>query len=97
MMKVEIEKVKAHIAAHFFVGGSVLNNTVLGGCEKIEISYEIESSDDPARVAAVLTNARNGCFIRQAVSGGVPIEDSLTLNGKPFDFFSYPPLPEESQ
>ena len=95
MMKVSIDKVRAHITGQFAVAGSVLANTIEAGCEKIDISYEVESSEDPARVAAVLANARNGCFIRQAVSKGVPISDSLTLNGNSFDFYSYPPLGEE--
>ena len=94
MMKIGFNKVRAHIVGHFSVSGSVLNNTIAGNCEKIEIDYQIESEDDPARVAALLTNARKGCFIRQAVSGGVLIADTLSLNGEAFDFYSYPPLAE---
>ena len=92
MLNVNITKVRAHIAAHFGVEGSVLNDTVRGGCSKIETSFQVESPDDPARVAAVLRNARSGCFIRQTVAHGVPFEDTTTLNGEPFDSHVYPPL-----
>ena len=91
-LNVNITKVRAHIVARFQVEGSLLQDTVLGGCAKIETDYQVESDDDPARVAAVLRNARSGCFIRQAVAHGVPFEDKLSLNGQAFDFNAYPAL-----
>lgn len=96
MLKIDMPKVHAHIKAYWFQEGSVLANTVKAGCEKIEINYQIESSETPEKIAALLTNARNGCFIRQSVAPGVPIEDTLTLNGEKFDFFSFAPLGEDS-
>ena len=92
MIDVNITKVRAHIVAHFGLEGSVLNDNVRGGCGKIETSFQVESPDDPARVAAVLRNARRGCFIRQTVANGVPFEDTVALNGQPFDAYAYPPL-----
>ena len=41
-------------------------------------------NDDPIKVAAVLRNARNGCWVRSAVAEPVAFEDSVTLNGKDF-------------
>jgi hypothetical protein len=50
----------------------------------VETRYEIESPDDPAKVAAMLRNAKNGCWVRAAVANPTPFEETLTLNGKAF-------------
>jgi len=90
MMKVKIDKVRAHIAIHFDLSGSVLAGTVRAGCLKVETSYDIKSPDDNARVASVLRNARNGCWVRAAVSSPVPFSDSIVLNGRQFDIDDFP-------
>ena len=54
------------------------------GAPKVETRYEIESPDDPTKVAAMLRNAKNGCWVRAAVANPTPFEDTLTLNGKSF-------------
>ena len=43
------------------------------------------SPDDPARVGAMLRNAKNGCWVRAADANPTPFEEKLTLNGKVFD------------
>jgi len=71
MLKVEITKVRSHIVAHEEVVGSAIEETIYGVCTRIETTYEIESPDDPAKVAAVIRNARNACIIGNTVSTGV--------------------------
>ena len=83
-MKVQVDSVRAHVAVHFDIRGSVLAGTIQAGAPKVETTYDIESPDDPAKVAAMLRNARNGCWVRAAVSRPVPFEDRLNLNGKSF-------------
>ena len=51
MMKVEISNVSAHVVLHVGVEGSVLAQTVQARGDKIEIHYDIESTDEPAKVA----------------------------------------------
>ena len=85
-MKVEISSVKAHVAVHFGLQGSVLVGTIEASAPKVETSYEIESPDDRNRVAAMLRNARNGCWVRAAVANPTPFEDNSTLNGEPIYF-----------
>ena len=85
-MKVDISSVKAHVAVHFGLEGSVLAGTIQASAPKVETSYEIESTDDRERVAAVLRNARNGCWVRAAVANPTPFEDRSTLNGEPILF-----------
>lgn len=95
LMKVNITKVRAHIAIHFDLRGSVLAETIQAGCPKVVTSYDIESPDDQARVAAMLRNARNGCWVRAAVTNPVPFEDSITLNGQALSIDAFPPREAE--
>ncbi len=84
MMKVQIGKVKGNVAVDFGLTGSVLAGTIKASTPKVVTSFEIESNDDPMKVAAVLRNARNGCWVRSAVAEPVAFEDSITLNGNAF-------------
>ena len=87
-MKVPLGSVSVHVDGHFWRTGSVLNDTIEAGCDKLVIHFEVESDQAPALIAAVLRNSRKGCYVRGAI--GVPIEDTLSVNGKPFDFNAYP-------
>ena len=84
-MKVTINNVKAHIGVHFGLDGSVLAGTIQASTPKVVTSYEIDSPDPEDRVAAVLRNARNGCWVRSAVANPTPFEDTINLNGKLFN------------
>ena len=91
MMKVNVENVRAHITLHVGVEGSVLAQTVQARADKIEINYDVESNDDPARVAGLMRNARNGCYVRQTIDRPGLFHDTITLNGQPFNLDDYPP------
>jgi uncharacterized OsmC-like protein len=91
MMKVNLGSVKAHVALHVAAEGSVLAQTVKARGEKIAIHYDVESPDDPARIAGVIRNARNGCYVRQTIDRPEIFEDTITLNGQPFNVYDYPP------
>ena len=84
MMKVNVTKVRAEAAVHFDISGSVLAGTIKAGAPKVVTRYEIESPEDPAKVAAMLRNAKNGCWVRAAVANPTPFEETLTLNGNAF-------------
>ena len=90
MMKVNIAHVRAQIKIHFDLSGSVLAETVKAGCLRVETNYDIESADDESRLASVLRNARNGCWVRAAVSTPVPFSDTTQLNGQPFNIDEFP-------
>ncbi len=93
MMKVEITNVKAHIAYHVALEGSVLAQTVQARAEKIEVHYDLDSSEESAKVAAVMRNARNGCYVRQTIDRPGLFHDTINLNGQPFRLEDYPPPP----
>ena len=91
MMKVSVDNVQAHIALSVGAEGSVLAQTIQARADKIEISYEIESSEPPDRIAGLVRNARNGCYVRQTIGRPELFHDTITLNGHPLDVAGYPP------
>jgi hypothetical protein len=91
MMKVNLGSVKAHVALHVAAEGSVLAQTVKARGEKIAIHYDIESPEEPGRLAGVIRNARNGCYVRQTIDRPELFEDTISLNGQPFNVDDYPP------
>ena len=91
MMKVAVDKVQAHIALSVGAEGSVLAQTIQARADKIEISYQIESTEAPERVAGLVRNARNGCYVRQTIGRPELFHDTITLNGQPLDMNDYPP------
>jgi organic hydroperoxide reductase OsmC/OhrA len=81
MLKVTVEKMTMHVVARFRVTGSVLQDTIEGEMLGAETTLEIESPDDPSRVARVIRNAERGCFVMQALLRPVPLTTATILNG----------------
>jgi hypothetical protein len=72
MMKVAIDKARVYVTARFKVEGSVLAQTVRASLDDVQTRLEVESKDTPDRVAGVVRNAENGCFVMQALLNPVP-------------------------
>ena len=93
MMKVDLTKAQAHIALHVGVEGSVLAQTIQARADKIVIHFDIQSNGEPSRVAGLVRNARNGCYVRQTINRPGLFVDTINLNGQPFNLDDYPPPP----
>ena len=90
-MKVEITSARVHVKADFTREGSVLAQTIQAGSDGIETRLEVESPEDPARVAGVVRNAENGCYVMQSLANPTPVATSVALNGTELNLASYPP------
>lgn len=90
MLKVEFSDARVRVKAHWSSEGSVFAGTISARCHEVETHVEIDSDDDPARVAALVRNAKNGCYAEATVANPVPLTSTVKLNGQPFDFESYP-------
>ena len=84
MMKVKIDKARMHVTAHVRQEGSVLQQTIRGSWPGIETKLELESNEPPERLAGVIRNAENGCFVLQALLNPVLVERSVFVNGAAF-------------
>ncbi len=81
MLKVQIDKVRMKVRIRYRLEGSVLANSVKSQCLGAETEIYVESKEDPSRVARVIRNAENGCFVHQSLVRPVPVQGSVILNG----------------
>ena len=85
MMKTKIDKAKIFVKPRFKSEGSVLRETAetVGlGCAA---RCELESAEAPEKVASVVRNAENGCYVMQTIVKPTPVERRFTLNGAAFE------------
>jgi len=85
MSKTKIAKARISVQAKFKSEGSVLAETVRAAGLGFETRLELESEESAERVAAVVRNAENGCYVMQTILNPVPVLRSCTLNGADFD------------
>ncbi len=90
-MKVDITSARVHVTVRFTREGSVLAQTIRAGAEGIETRLEVESPDEPAKVAGVVRNAENGCYVMQSLANPTHVATSVALNGAELDLAAYPP------
>jgi len=91
MMKVQLDGVKAKVVLHVGAEGSVLAQTVQARADGIDVHFEITSSEEPAKLAGLIRNARNGCYVRQTIDRPGLFNDTINVNGQPFNLEDYPP------
>ena len=84
-MKTKIDKARVFVKAKFKSEGSVLAETVKAQGLGFETRCELESTEPPEKVAAVVRNAENGCYVLQSILNPVPVERKFALNGTEFD------------
>jgi len=89
-MKTKIKKARVFVKARFKAEGSVLAETVKAQGLGFETKVELESDEAPERVAAVVRNAENGCYVLQSLLNPVPVERQFLLNGSEFDPEGFP-------
>lgn len=91
MMKVNISFAKIVVRSRFRTEGSVLRETVKGSTHGFEMDIEVMSDDPPDRVAAVVRNAEEGCYVMQAIKNPTEVTRSVTLNGADLDIDAQKP------
>jgi hypothetical protein len=85
MAKVQIGHARVSVGGQFVREGSVLAGTIRAEVPEITSRLEIESDDDPRKVAAVLRAAENGCYAMQALRNPTPVRTEVLVNGVSFD------------
>jgi hypothetical protein len=85
MMKTKIDKAKVFVKGRFKSEGSVLRGTIEAAGLGFETRCELESAEAPEKIAAVVRNAENGCYVMQSILKPTPVERQFTLNGSAFD------------
>lgn len=85
MLKTHIDKAKVFVTARFKSEGSVLRETVQAEGLGFETRCELTSGEPADKVAKVMRNAENGCYVMQTILKPTPVECHYTLNGEVFD------------
>ena len=83
MMKIPFKKGTCRVEFDYFLKGSVLKGTVNSGCSAVRTHFIVEADAPPDKVAALIRNAKQGCFAENMVSAAVPVTSTIVLNGKP--------------
>jgi hypothetical protein len=90
-----LKHVNVQVRGTWLRSGSVHAGTVTSRCTGVRTHLEIESGDDPALIAALVHNARGGCYAEAALAEPTPLDTVVTLNGQDFDCGRYsrkPPI-----
>ncbi|MGE3273456.1 MAG: hypothetical protein AB7P40_32275 [Chloroflexota bacterium] len=90
MLRVEITSARCRVKATRQSFGSVFAGTIGSRCLGVEATLEVESDEDPARVAALIQNAEGGCYAQSAIVNPVPFNSHVSLNGESFEYKAYP-------
>jgi hypothetical protein len=93
MLKAKVKRVRIQTRMSWYSEGSVMAGTISSRCTGAESHIEVDSDDDPALVAALIHNARGGCYAEAALKAPVEIRASATLNGSPLDVGAFPSRP----
>ena len=90
MLKVSLKEASCTVKGHWTSEGSVFAGTIRSTCHRVEIHLEIESDDDPARVAALVRNAEGGCYAQSALQQPVEVAGTVQFYGADLDYTKYP-------
>ncbi len=82
MLKMKVDRVRTQVTARYKVEGSVLNDTIRAEMVGVETRLLLDSPEPPEKVARLVRNAENGCFVMQGLLKPVPITSATVLNGK---------------
>ena len=93
MLKANLDKVRVRVRIDWYSEGSVLAGTIEARCTGMTTHVEVDSEDEPALIAALIQNARAGCYAEAAMAEPVEITASAQLNGETLDLQRHPKRP----
>src|SRR3954453_19264556 len=83
MLDVKLRKIRVDARIEWYSEGSVLTGPIASRGRGVRSDVEVESDEAPALIAALIHNARGGCYAEAPLAEPVPIEASAALNGEP--------------
>jgi len=85
IMDIELRDARVTVRSGFRTDGSVLRGTVKASTVGFQVEFDVESDDDPERVAACIKAAESGCFVMQAIVNPTEVTRTVRLNGAELD------------
>ncbi|HYZ03024.1 MAG TPA: hypothetical protein VFA92_16125 [Candidatus Binatia bacterium] len=93
MLEADLRSIEVRLRASWHSQGSVLAGTIESACTGVEVQLDVGSDESPALIAALIQNAKGGCYAEAALTQPVPVDARATLNGEELDVTSYPKRP----
>jgi hypothetical protein len=93
MLKANLKKIRVRVRLGWYSEGSVMAGTITSRCSRADSHIEVDSEEDPALIAALIQNARGGCYAEAALSDPLLVVSTAALNGRDFDYHAYPKRP----
>ena len=93
MLRARLDGIRVRVRFDWSSEGSVMAGTIAARCHGMTSHVEVDSPEDPALIAALIHNARAGCYAEAAIAQPVPMEASARLNGEPLDLAAYSKRP----
>ena len=88
MMKVVLDHARVEVRGQFAVEGAVLAETIQARCDGITTTIRVTSSAPQERVASLIRNAENGCYMIQTIRNPVTATTTVELNGAELDYLN---------
>jgi len=85
MLKLNVRKARAKIKITFWGEGSVKKETVEVKCTGVDSVLEIDSDEDPAKIAHLARVSEAGCYVIQSLRNPTPVSYRVMRNGEELD------------
>ncbi len=88
MLRLKIKKTRVMVKSNFWGEGSLMAETVHTSCTGVETRLEIESEEDPSKIAKLARVSEAGCYVIQSLRNPTPVSFQVSLNGQDLNFQS---------
>ena len=86
MLDLTIKGAKVRVKTVFWGEGSVRAETVDTHCREVETILEIDSDEDPRKIAKLARVSEAGCYVIQSLRRPTPVSLNVSLNGDQLDY-----------
>ena len=86
MTKMNVKSIRVEQVTRFFREGSMVMGTMRAGGLGVESKVEIESDEPEDKIRKMMRVGEQSCFALGSLTGVVPTETHLTLNGMALEF-----------
>jgi uncharacterized OsmC-like protein len=85
MRGLDITKAECTVEMDWWSTGSLAHGTAKTGCRGVRSRFAIESTETPETIAAVIREAKDGCYVENLIRTGATIDAEINLNGVQID------------
>jgi uncharacterized OsmC-like protein len=82
MMKVQLDAARVYVTLRFYRTGAILDESIEAHTQGVDVHLEVDSPADRDRVAAVIRNAEQGCYVMQSLKKPVDVQATFEVNGE---------------